>query len=191
MRKWFLSALLAVSFVSNANAAIIMIAGEIDQVSNNQDFSVGDTFTAIIDINEEPIFSPALLAFGALDLNNATVAFDNGITVDAAVAVTFDNIGPNTVGLNLAELDLNQGTVFPTNSFPQIFFVGNNPASDSFEDYMRALNQIEISNFGLDFFSVTGSLTSVDYLAAVPIPAAAWFFGSAIVGLAGARKIKK
>lgn len=38
---------------------------------------------------------------------------------------------------------------------------------------------------------VSGSIASINGVAAVPVPAAAWLFGSALLGLAGARRTRK
>ena len=154
--------LASLSASQNADAATITFEGTIDQVVGSQNFSLGDTFTGVVDIDEIPmdtLDNPAIGGFGPFVLDG-TVTFDNGITIGAAEAtgVAFDNVAGNNSALRLQALDINQGSVAPTDPIIVFDFFGLNPASESFEDLVLSLNGFESFNGG---FGITGDLTSL------------------------------
>ena len=120
--------LASLSASQNADAATITFEGTIDQVVGSQNFSLGDTFTGVVDIDGIPVDSSANPNLGIYDitLNNAAFTFDNGLVIEADQAVgsaLVDFSGLNRSTLTLRGLDFGQG-VAPDDLFTQIILRG-------------------------------------------------------------------
>ncbi len=151
-----------------------------------------------------PTTSPLLINLGSFDYTNLeTVLVGETVNVDLALTVDVLNFGQSifNYGLEVSNTDNTTSTAFDDDSMrvvntpDSLFFTAEGVdyelamlgfSADGGNSFASVFDLAEASTLNLGIYA------ELNRISAVPVPAAVWLFGSALIGLAGiTRRSKK
>ncbi|MEI6334748.1 MAG: autotransporter-associated beta strand repeat-containing protein [Methylococcaceae bacterium] len=168
------------------------------EVKSSTSFGGTGSITGALTVDEGGILSPGLGGVGTLALGSTVLSQNSIFTVDLnPFTGTADRVNvTGLVSLNLSNLTIN---LLYAPTFGQTFNLLNNDGSDAITgifnqgSIVSAMFGGQSWDFKIDYaYNADGGVNGNDILlTAVPVPAAAWLFGTGFLGFFGAARKRK